>query len=85
VGNWPTLNERNRETQKEKMMDKAMIDLMKKSRDEYLEVLDLLALAQRKARACFADLTADEIDTVYNHGLDISACIQERIDEALAL
>ena len=65
-------------------MDKLMIDLIKKSRDEYLEVLELLALAQKKARACNAITTADEIDTVYSHGLDISARIQDRINEALA-
>ena len=65
-------------------MDKVMIDLMRKSRDDFQEVMDLLSQAYEKAKDCKADMIATEINKVYLCGLDVSARIQERIDEALA-
>jgi len=64
-------------------MDEVMIDLMRKSRDDFQEVMDLLSQAYEKAKGCNADMIAAEINKVFSCSLDVSVRIQDRINEAL--
>jgi len=61
-----------------------ILNNMRKSRDAFQEVMDLLSQAYEKAKDCKADMIATEINKVFLCGLDVSARIQDRINEAMA-